>query len=365
MRGSDAGPTAAGPPLIALGVLLALLALAIVAGWVLPGPAALMAPAALQPVEGLITVDGASAEPAGHFYLSTLHLSSRPRLGQYLLARLQSDVEAVPRSQVLPPTLDEAEFQRQRQRLLTESQCIAEIVALRQAKAPVTVHDAEVRVVATIAGTPAALELQPGDVIEAVDGETVRAAAELVSLVQGHVTGEPLTLRVNRSGRTRSVTLPALRGPLDTEGPVLGTVLATAGLSYQAPVSIGLEAGQLPGGPSSALMYALGVFNALVPEDITRGYRIAGTGTLRLNGTVGPVDGVRLKVWAAEQAGAEYFLAPADDAAAANAAARSIKIISVRSFGDAVSALRKIDMNDSPGLQIVPARGDTTLAWLK
>ncbi len=365
MRGSDGDLPTARPALLAVGVLVVLLPLAVIAGYVVPGPTALMAPAALEPVEGLIRVDGVSARPEGHFYLSTLRLSSRPRLGQYLLARLQSDVEAVPRSQVLPSTLEEAEFQRLRQRLLVESQCIAEIVALRQAEAPLKVSDAEVRVVSTIPGTPAALQLQPGDIIEALEGEKIQAAAELVSLVQGYVTGEMLSLSVRRDGRAISVSLPALRGPLDTEGPVLGTVLNTIGLGYQAPVSISLTAGELPGGPSSALMYALGVFDALVPEDITRGYRIAGTGTLRLSGAVGAVDGIRLKVQAAEEAGADYFIAPADDAAAASAAARNMKIIPVRSFAEAVAALRKIDVNDSPGLQVVPARGDTTLAWLK
>jgi len=351
------------PRYVLLGMAAFVLPLLIIASYVVPGPAALVAPAALEPVEGLIRVDGATGTPAatGHLYLAALRVTSEPRLGQCLLARLQTDVELVPRDRVVAPGIDGAEFEQLSQRLLVESQRVAEVVALRRAGAQVRLEDAEVLVVSTIDGTPAGLELQPGDVIEAADGETVQTVAELVSIAYGRVAGEPVELRVRRNGRTRWVTLPASHGPLDTEGPVLGTVCVTSGFDYQAPVTVRIDSGPLAGGPAAGLMYALGVYNALCTEDITRGHRIAGTGTLRLSGAVGPVDGIRLKVQAAEAGGAEYFLVPADQAAAAQAAARQMKIIPVRTFQEALTALQQLNESDH-GFRVVPPAADTTLA---
>lgn len=349
------------PQYLALGAVALVLPLIIIASYAVPGPAALVAPAALEPVEELVRVDGATARPSGHLYVAALRVTGQPRLGECLLARLQPDVELVPRARAVPEGLDGAEFEQLSQRLLVESQRIAEVVALRKAGAQLRLDDAEVLVVSTLPGTPASQELQPGDVIDTADGEPLHTVAELVSIVYGHIPGEPVELRVRRNGHTRWVSLPASHGPLDTEGPVLGAVCVTDGFDYQAPVTIRIDSGPVAGGPSAGLMYALGVYNALCTDDITRGHRIAGAGTLRLSGAVGPVDGIRIKVQAAEAGGADYFLAPADQAPAAQAAARKMEILPIRTFDEALTALRQLSQSDH-GFRAVPPAVDTTLA---
>lgn len=349
---------------IILGVLLLLLPAAILAAYVLPSPAAIVVPVPVEPVDSLIRIEGTAYESQGGLYLTAVRVASEPRLGQYLLAQLQPNVQVVPKGEVVPPSLTREEFQRLSQRLLLESQTIAQIVALRKAGYDVKAGDSEVEVVSTVPGTPAAAQLLPGDVIESVNGQDVATTAEVVSIANAHLTGESVTLRVRRHYRTMTVAIPTLRGPVDTEGPVLGLVLMTTGLDFRAPISIKMEAGHIVGGPSAGLMYALGVYNALSTEDLTRGRRIAGTGTLRLDGTVGPVGAVRLKVRAAEEAGVEYFLVPAEDAAAARAAARQMQIIPVHSFEEALAALRQIGTDTGRSPRIVPAGGDTILAGL-
>ncbi|MDI7278197.1 MAG: PDZ domain-containing protein [Anaerolineae bacterium] len=358
-RGAAPGRTA----LTMLGLAIIVLPLTVGASYLLPSPAALVTPGPVEPVDALITVEGHSYEPQGRLYLTTLRLTLEPRLGHYLLAQLHSEALTVPKGEILPAGLSREEFCKLSQRLLAESQIIAQTVALRQAGYEVRLGDSRVEVVATIPGTLAEGRLQPGDVIEAIDGERLATTAELVSIVQARVNGEPLTLRVRRGRETTAVTLRALRGPLDTEGPVLGAVTVTAGLDCRAPLSIKVEAGPMAGGPSAGLMYALGIYNALAADDITRGHRIAGAGTLRLNGTVGPVGGVPLKVRAAEDAGAEYFLVAVEDEAPARAAAHEIEIVPVHTFREALDALKELDADPGRHQRVVPAGGDTTLAW--
>ena len=42
-------------------------------------------------------------------------------------------------------------------------------------------------------------------------------------------------------------------------------------------------------------MFSLEIYNQLVAEDVTKGYSIAGTGTISPDGTVGPIGGIEQK----------------------------------------------------------------------
>ena len=64
------------------------------------------------------------------------------------------------------------------------------------------------------------------------------------------------------------------------------------------------------GGPSAGFMFSLEIYNQLTKEDLTKGYKIAGTGTISTDGTVGKIGGIEQKVVAADKAGAEIFFAP-------------------------------------------------------
>jgi PDZ domain-containing protein len=78
-------------------------------------------------------------------------------------------------------------------------------------------------------------------------------------------------------------------------------------------------------------------------DDLTRGRKIAGTGTIDRKGDIGPVGGVAEKVVAAANAGATLFLAPTADAGSAQEAAlgHGISVVPVASFSTAMEKLRK------------------------
>lgn len=95
------------------------------------------------------------------------------------------------------------------------------------------------------------------------------------------------------------------------------------------------------GGTSAGLMLALEVYDQLTPGNLAEGMRIAGTGELRLDGSVAAVNGVRQKVVAAEAYGASLFLAPRENVAEASAAANSIKVVGVDTFEQAIRLLRR------------------------
>jgi PDZ domain-containing protein len=99
-------------------------------------------------------------------------------------------------------------------------------------------------------------------------------------------------------------------------------------------------------GNSAGLMQTLNLYNRLVEEDITKGLRIAGTGTMDVQGRVGPIGGVRQKVITAARDGIDVFFVPAADFADARAELdllnTSMKLISVATFQDAIEALNSL-----------------------
>lgn len=64
------------------------------------------------------------------------------------------------------------------------------------------------------------------------------------------------------------------------------------------------------GGPSGGLLQTLAIYNQLIEEDITKGRKIAGTGTIELDGSVGEIGGIQQKIYTAYEDHMEIFLCP-------------------------------------------------------
>jgi len=92
------------------------------------------------------------------------------------------------------------------------------------------------------------------------------------------------------------------------------------------------------GGPSAGLMFTLEIINQITEDDLTRGQAIAGTGTIARDGTVGPIGGVKQKVFGAIDAGADYVLIPsANFSDAVEAAGDDIQVVEVATIEDALA----------------------------
>jgi PDZ domain-containing protein len=75
-------------------------------------------------------------------------------------------------------------------------------------------------------------------------------------------------------------------------------------------------------------------------RNVLRGHRVAATGEMELDGSVAPIGGVKQKTYGVRQAGADVFLVPAgDNARTARRYAGPVRIIPVRTFGQALRAL--------------------------
>jgi PDZ domain-containing protein len=96
------------------------------------------------------------------------------------------------------------------------------------------------------------------------------------------------------------------------------------------------------------MMFALGVLDRITPDELTGGRQIAGTGTIDSAGNVGPIGGIRQKMYSARTAGANYMFVPADNCTEAFGHVPSgIRIFKVGTLDDAVAAAKVIAKKDS------------------
>lgn len=67
------------------------------------------------------------------------------------------------------------------------------------------------------------------------------------------------------------------------------------------------------GGPSGGLLQTLFVVDKLLENDLSKGYKIAGTGTMDVDGNVGPIGGVEQKIYTAYADNVDIFFCPEEN----------------------------------------------------
>jgi PDZ domain-containing protein len=291
-----------------------------------PGPA--------DSVEPLIHVTGRATYPSKGAFLLTAVTLRQASAFDLLGAWLDPASSVVSEHQILAP----GETQQQEVQVaaseMDTSKIDAAYVALRTYANYPAEHGKGVLVESVLPGSPADGKLFAGDLIETVDGEPVDDPEELGTLIQAAGTSRSVTIRIKAVDETHQVTIrPALMPGIDY--PVIGV----AGVE-NFPFPLSIDSGDI-GGPSAGLMWTLGLADLLTPGDLTGGKTIAGTGTIDLDGDVGPIGGLTEKVVAAERAGARVFFAPRQDVPEAVRAADRMVIVPVATFMDAVRYLQQ------------------------
>jgi PDZ domain-containing protein len=149
-----------------------------------------------------------------------------------------------------------------------------------------------------------------------------------------------VALRLRRAGTLLTRAVTTVPDPREPGRPIVGIAISQeAAIVLPFPVEIGL--GDV-GGPSAGLPFALEVLQKL-GNDVDRGYRVAATGELELDGSVQPVGGLKQKTIGVRSAGVDVFLVPAgENATVARRYAGNLRIIPVESFQQALRALQTL-----------------------
>jgi PDZ domain-containing protein len=274
--------------------------------------------------------------------------------GEVVRARLAGHAEIVPAVDIRPPGTSQEQLNQTNKRLIDESKPIAAAVALRAAGYPVSITGQGVSVDSVVKGMPADGVLNVGDVIIALDGQPIDSTSTLIDAMRHRHVGDQVTLTVTRDGQQQDVVVGTRESPTDPGRPVIGVTISTYRFDVHTPFKVDIQSDNV-GGPSAGFMFALGILDAVTAGDLTRGYYVAGTGTIAADGTVGAVGGAAEKALAAEQDGAQVFLVPKDDYAEATRWVQRIQVVPVDRFEDAVRALCALPPVPGPASEELPA----------
>lgn len=319
-----------------------ILFISIIVSFFLPTPYMIMAPGVAQELSSIITVeDGYKEENKGEFMLTAVS-TQRATILDYIYIKLSkpTGVELGHMSEHLPEGMSMVEYLEIMDEFMQDSQNKAIAVALQKAGLPVQIENNGIRITDVLKNGAARGKLERGDLIIAVDGQKVTKDTEAVELIQKRNIGDPVTITVDRDGEILDYTMETIDLERDEEPrPSIGVTIYTSN-DYTFPRKVHFHTENI-GGSSAGGMFALEIYNQLVEEDITRGRRIAGTGTIDLDGKIGPIDGVKQKIIAAEREGAELFFVPMENYEKALETATYIKVVAIETIDDAIEYLRQ------------------------
>jgi PDZ domain-containing protein len=265
-------------------------------------------PATAQPVSPKIYVAGHPPKTGwGQLYMTFVSEPDTNLLEQ-IYGWLDPDASLVP----LPPHYSASQYQQETVQMMLTSQQTAELVAL--CHLGYKLCNGGILVDSIAPYSKVGKSLQQGDVIISLNGKAVLTPDQLKAALTAVQPGATVSLGVVRNQQHLTPRAPTVRSPAAPHGAALGIYIEAAPpLSFPAklPVDIKIDAGNIAG-PSAGLMFTLGILEQLSPTDLTHGYKIAGTGTINIDGSVGAIGGVKQKVIGAEWAGAKYFIVPYD-----------------------------------------------------
>jgi PDZ domain-containing protein len=306
--------------------------------------------------EPVLQISGRKTYPtSGHLNMTTVRVTSADftmNLVEAVSGWLSSDEKVVKHDILYPKGQTAQQADQQNAEEFTQSQDSAKVAALKELGISV---GGRVIVSAVVKGAPAEGVLHAGDVIKAVDGTTVKAAADVAKLVTKHQPGEKVVFTivpVKNAGKKGAATedLSITTKKSNDSGKSRAVVGIQAGVEHTYPFKIDIKLADV-GGPSAGLMFALGIVDKLTPTDLTGGKFVAGTGTIDDNGTVGPIGGIDMKTIGARSKGAQYFLTPSDNCAeAAKDTPSGLTLVKVKTIGDAMDALKDIRTGNTAAL---------------
>ncbi len=258
----------------------------------------------------LVEVVGGDQDDAGTFSLMTISLA-KATPASYVLSKLSDYRKLLPAKNVRRSGESEKEYNVRQKRLMSDSQVNAITVAYEKAGYPVEFQFDGVFVMNVLEDGASDGILEAGDKIVAVDGVPLKESKQFFTMIEPKELGDKIEMSVERDDKSVEVAVTVQEIP-DGDGQI------GLGIRFEEDWALKMEPEVVfhtsnIGGPSAGLMFTLEIMDQLLDEDLTKGYRIAGTGEMLEDGTVGRIGGADFKVVAASRAGIEIFFAPDDD----------------------------------------------------
>ncbi|CAI6080238.1 SepM family pheromone-processing serine protease [Cohnella sp. JJ-181] len=288
---------------IVIGVLVVIVIVA--SNWSLPY--VLYGPGSAEPVHPRVETDH-KVDQKGELLFTTVSSYSKPNVFSIIYAWLNPKMDIQTQAKATGGTVSLSAYRNLMAWMRDSSEANALLAAYTAMNKKIDVKEQGIIVNSFIKETKArAHGLQEGDIITSVDGVKANNAEALSKYLSSKKAGDTVKLSGTRGGKAFQADVPLIKMP-GTGKPGVGFTNQTV-LKVTPPDKVKFDF-EDTGGPSAGLMMTLEIISQLQGKDLTKGYRIAGTGTIAADGSVGLIGGIQYKLMAADREKVDYFLVP-------------------------------------------------------
>ncbi|MBW4080862.1 SepM family pheromone-processing serine protease [Paenibacillus sp. S150] len=304
-------------------------------------------PGSASEVAPMIQVRNADADEKGAFMMTTVS-ASYANVALLIASVFNSNAEIVLKETRLGDKTEQ-EYAAEQVYYMNSSQSYAVQAAYRAADIPYE-DVVDYLYVFSVPVTGNQNKFKPGDKIISVEGQTIPDPEALSALLAASRIGDQVAVVLERGGKEvrEDVKLVEVKNQESgTVKPGLGVVIgAVQKVKPEAEGNTVSFVDTDVGGPSAGLMFTMEIVNQLTPGDLTKGSRVAGTGTIDADGNVGAIGGVKHKIVAADRKGAEIFFVPVKNYEEAKSKADKIgtdmQLVPVSTLAEALKYMQEL-----------------------
>ncbi len=183
--------------------------------------------------------------------------------------------------------------------------------------------------------------LNIGDEVLKINGKEIENIEEIRNIIQNSAVNKKLLFKVLRNNKEEDIQVKVIK---QNSKKMIGAVITTD-YDYELDPKIKLKFRSSESGSSGGMMLALSIYTKINDQDIIKGRKIAGTGTIDYEGNVGKIDGIKYKIMGAHKDNMDIVLVPKENYKEAISVAEKnhykLKIVKVETFKDVIDYLSK------------------------
>ena len=230
------------------------------------------------------------------------------------------------------------EIDRRERLYLEEANNNAIINAYKLAGSDITIKNSYYKVISVSKESDTNVEV--GDTLISVNNIKITSNKEYKEYLKTLNIGDKVNIKVKRNNQEIDCYAKIIEFQ---NQKLIGLYLVNIS-DYEVNPKINLKFKWNESGPSGGFMLSLAIYDRLVEEDLAKGRKIVGTGTIDSDGNVGEIGGVKYKLMGAVSNKADIFFVPKDNYEEAMKVKKEfnykIKVVSVEKLEDAINYLK-------------------------
>lgn len=252
----------------------------------------------------------------------------------YIMAKLNKNWDLISEKEIQTENEDRDDVKKRNKLMLENSLSNAYYVAYKHLNKSLDITSSSVFVI--YVDENADTDIKVGDKIVKIDDKKVNTIEDITSYLQTKNIGDTIKVIVN-DNIEKYITV----SEIDNRKSIL--ISAICNYDYNSDIEFNFKSGE--SGPSGGLMIALSIYDKNTENDLTKGLKIAGTGTIDIDGNVGEISGIKHKIIGASKDNVDIFFVPYENYEEAkrvvNENSFDINLVRVKTFSDALNYLNK------------------------